>query len=114
MTNSYSLADLRSSLDQKYRPIEIDGVVLRNVMRLNKDERSQVVGLVDSLKSDDDQDADVDAMLEAIKKLVVIVADGNGGKKIAEGIGDDLALGMEIINLWNEATQPGEAQNSPS
>lgn len=114
MTNVYTLADLKKSLDTKYRPIEIDGVVLRNVMRLNGEERKKVVAIGEELKTDDENEQDPDEMLDAIKRLVTLVAEGNGGKKLADAIGDDLALGMEILNVWNEATQPGEAQNSPS
>lgn len=117
MSNVYSLSDLRDALDKEFAPVEIEGVVLRNLMRLSKAERAKVMDAIDAVQAADEEannEAQLDSLLNNIKTVILTVAEGNKGRTLASAIGDDLALGMKIINLWSEATQPGEAQNSPS
>lgn len=116
MSNVYTLDDLRASLEKKYAPVEIDGVVLRNVMRLSKDERKTVLDAVAQVNNDGDEQEsrDLDVLLDHIKTVITVVGEGTKGAGLAKKVGDDLALGMEILRIWSEATQPGEAQNSPS
>lgn len=117
MSNVYSLADLRAEIEQEFAPLELDlgrgKVVLRNVMRLGSTERQTVVDAVKKFSSDSEND-DVEVLFEAIRTVLKTVADGGKGDSLVNLIGDDLALAMKIINLWTEATQPGEASNSPS
>lgn len=116
MSNVYSLADLKADIDREFAPLEIDlgkgTVVLRNVLRLNSDERSIVVDAIKTF-SGDNENEDVNALFEAIRTVLKTVAKDNKGETLVNLIGDDLALAMKIINLWTEATQPGEASNSP-
>lgn len=117
MSNVYSLDDLRNALDKEFAPVEVGGVVLRNLMRLPKGERAKVMDAIDAVQTtpeDANNEEQLDSLLNNIKTIILTVADGNKGRTLASAIGDDLALGMKIINLWSEATQPGEAQNSPS
>lgn len=118
MSNVYSLADLKASLDKEFAPVEIDlgrtKVTLRNVMRLPKNERAKVMEAA-KVFTDQDSNPDLDQSLEAIHTILRTAADTpSKGEALVAQVGDDLALGMKIVNLWMEATQPGEAQNSPS
>lgn len=117
MSNVYSLDDLRNALDKEFAPVEVDGVVLRNLMRLPKGERAKVMDAIDAVQTSDEDannEEQLDKLLTNIKLVITTVAEGNKGAALAKAIGDDLSLGMKIINVWSEATQPGEAQNSPS
>lgn len=114
MSNSYSLTDLRNDLDREFAPVEIavgkDKVVLRNMMRLGKDERQAVQDSIGQLQ--DNPDMPVDDILGLVNAVFLAVADK--GSVLVDAIGDDLTLAMKILTAWTEATQPGEAQNSPS
>lgn len=118
MSNVYSLADLRADIDKEFAPLEIDlgrgKVVIRNVMRLGKDERAVVLEAIKMFSKENSGDEDVDELFEAIRTILRTCAEGTKGEALVNAIGDDLALAMKIMNLWTEATQPGEARNSPA
>lgn len=114
MSNSYTLDQLRADMDMKYAPVEIDlgkgkPVQLRHLLRLPADDRKAVRDAVESVNSEDTAG---DATLESIRTIIRTVADR--GDELVTAIGDDLALGMHITELWMGATQPGEAENSPA
>lgn len=125
MSNSYSLDDLKRDLDREFAPLTIqvgdDSVVLRNLMRMNKKDRDAVIEALNELdKLDPEQDqenmsveemATITSVLDTVFEK--IAADGKG-KKLVAAIDGDLALSMRILEMWTEATQPGEAENSPA
>jgi len=117
MSNVYSLADLKSELEKEFAPLELQvgksTIVVRNVMRLNKAERAQVLAAVKAFDSADDNDTDADDVFDALRTILRTCAANGKGDALVDAIGDDLALAMKIMNLWTEATQPGEASNSP-
>lgn len=117
MSNVYSLSDLRAELDNEFAPVEIDlgrgKVVLRNLMRLDSATRQKVTDAAKVFT--ENEDPKFDEGLEAIQTILRNVADKpEKGESLVTQIGDDFALGMKIVSLWMEATQPGEASNSPS
>ncbi len=113
MSNSYSLDDLRADLDSVYAPVIVDGVTLRSLMRLNKDEREQVlVSFQKTQTSDTSTPEGMNSMIEGITEIIAVVG-GKGGPGLVKKIGDDVALAVKIMELWTEATNPGEASNSP-
>lgn len=114
MSNVYSLDDLRSDLDKVYAPLEVDGVVLRNLMRLGKADRQKVMDAFAQTQDADSSTAEgVETLLEGIKTIIQTVA-ASGGPALVKKIGDDLALAVRVMELWTEATNPGEAVNSPA
>lgn len=117
MTNVYSLADLKSDIEKKYAPLEIElgrgKVQIRSILRLGKEERKAVVDAI-SVFTEDAKDVDSEEMFEAVKTVLRTCAADNKGDTLINAIGDDFALGMQIMNLWSEVTQPGEAENSPA
>lgn len=125
MSNVYSLAQLCEDLDKEFAPLklEVDGeeLVLRNLMRIHDSDRSAVLTAltdIDIANGDDDQKElsaeQVDAMSAALRVIFSKVTANGKGDKLVEHIDQDLMLSMKILELWTEATQPGEAQSSPA
>lgn len=117
MGNVYSLVDLKADIEKEFAPLEIElgrgKVLIRNVLRLSKDERTEVLGAIKKF-SGEAASEDVDEMFDAIRTVLRVCSEGGKGDALVTAIGDDLALAMKIMNLWTEATQPGEARNSPA
>lgn len=115
---SYSLDDLRNDLDKEFAPLQIDigrtTVVLRNPLRLTKAERHVVFDASKRMTSGELGDEDVEEMMELIRSVLSTSAADGKGEALVKAIGDDVALAMKIMQLWTEATQPGEASNSPA
>jgi hypothetical protein len=126
MSNVYSLDTLKNDLDKEFAPLklEIDGdeLVLRNLMRVNDKDRDEVLAALkvveENAKDEDDEDEqspeEIAAMSAAITTVIRCVTAGGKGEKLVQAIDGDLMLGMRVMELWTEATQPGEAQNSPA
>lgn len=117
MSNVYSLENLRADLDKQFAPVEVmvgrSKVTLRNLMRLGKEDRISVQDLIDKLQSGDENQS-ADDMFDLIRSVLLVVVADDKGQTLVDAIGDDLALGMHLMERWTAATQPGEAQNSPS
>ena len=119
MSNSYSLADIKSELDNEYKPLELtiegEKVVLVNPMRLDAKVRSQLATdykALDTLfKSDDADPLALDAPLDTV--LSTVVADGKG-PFLVDVIAGDTGLAMKLLNMWAQVTQAPEASPSPS
>jgi hypothetical protein len=118
MTNIFSLDDLREEVEREFAPVTIelsDGteVTLRNLLRLPKGQRREVVSTLKVLEEvDGTDDSDVEELLHAATSVLEIVADN--GKKLAKELDGDLAVTMKVLERWMEATQPGEAKRSGS
>jgi hypothetical protein len=56
----------------------------------------------------------IDKMLESLVQVLTIVAQGNKATIIKKTIGDDLAMAMKFMELYNGDSQPGEVSNSPA
>ncbi|WP_439377825.1 phage tail assembly protein [Amycolatopsis lexingtonensis] len=123
MSNVYDLNALKADLDREFAPLKLDvggeELVLRNLMRVGEKDRAAVLEALKEVEASevDEENAKVEDLsvlgvhIETILKTVV--ADGKGDKLIRE-IAGDIALSTKLIELWVEATQPGEAQNSPA
>jgi hypothetical protein len=108
---TFTLDNLRKSLDDKYAPVVIDGIELKPVLRMNTADRTTVAGLIDELTGE--KEMTPEEAFEVIRKLIRCAA-GDQGPKLVDAIGDDLALAMSIVELWIGSTQPGEASSSQS
>ncbi|WP_158881992.1 phage tail assembly protein [Amycolatopsis anabasis] len=124
MTNSFSLDDLREDLDREFAPCTLtlggEEIVLRNLMRLPEKERTEVLGALKEVEALDIEseeaqtEEDLNKMSAALDRVLGTVAAEGKGKKLVQAIGGDVLLGMKVLERWTEATQPGEAQNSPA
>jgi hypothetical protein len=117
MSNVYSLDQLRSDLDKEFAPLVVDigggEVTLQNVMRLGVEDRSAVSASV-SVVTSDDTAVSIEDRFEAMQTIFEKVTAGGKGKALVKAVGDDYQAAMKILSLWTEATQPGEASNSPA
>jgi hypothetical protein len=74
---------------------------------------------VQALKLDESEErevseADLTVLSESIRTILVAITAAGKGEKLADAVDGDIAMSMKLLNLWTEATQPGEAQNSPA
>lgn len=125
MSNVYTLETLKNDLDREFAPvvIEVDGerLVLRNLLRVNETERAMILEALKEVETSNSDDDEADLSVEEMQVLTSavtnvlrsIVADGKGDK-LVNHIDGDLMLSMKVLEMWTEATQPGEAQNSPA
>lgn len=120
MSNIFTLDSLREEVEKEFAPVTIglsDGteVTLRNLLRLPKKTRDAVLETLKALGGVGDKDEvssdEVDDLIDAASKILELVADQ--GKKLVKELDGDLALIMKVLEAWTEATQPGEARNSP-
>jgi hypothetical protein len=127
MSNSYSLSALIEDLDREFAPYKLeigegDTLVLRNLLRVSDRERAAVteaLQVIDEVQSKDEDGKDQspeDAakMSAAVADILRAVTADSKGDRLVRVINGDLLLAMKILNGWMEATQPGEAQNSPA
>ncbi len=108
---TFTLDNLRKSLDEKYAPVVIDGIELRPVLRMNSADRATVGGFLEQLTGETSISSE--ETFEIVRKLIRCAA-GERGPELVDNIGDDLALAMNIVELWIGSTQPGEAPSSQS
>lgn len=124
MANIYDLDTLRNDLDREFRPLEItvagQNLVLQNLMRINKTDREHVLAAlkeIDRLQGDDETSQDpqnLTQLAEHVTTVLRTVVTNGQGQQLVDALGDDLMLTMRVMELWTEATQPGEAPNSPA
>jgi hypothetical protein len=73
-----------------------------------------VVAELKMLDSIDGEDPDEDLILSAIENVLSTVTDGGKGSKLIELLGHDMISVQMLMEMWIEATQPGEASSSPA
>jgi hypothetical protein len=117
--SSYTLDDIRAELDVKYAPVVIDvggdELKLRPVLRLPKEDRSVVFRIMKTTEDNEMESAeDLDAMLATLIELLTVVSEGHRAALVESLVGDDLALALKLMELYNGSTQPGEASSSPA
>ncbi|MCM8548823.1 phage tail assembly protein [Streptomyces sp. STCH 565 A] len=107
---TFSLDDIRAAADAKYGSTDIQldektTVVLRNPLRLSKDERDSLAGLQDKLDGDNDLDQG-DVLADAIR---LVAKDKKVAEKLIEQVAGDLAVLASIFETYTKGTQAGEA-----
>lgn len=119
MTNNvFTLEALEEEIERQYAPFRLstgsDEFVLRSLLRVSKKERETVVDKLQVLDTEDGAELNEAETLEVVHTVLkTVTADGKGSKLI-KVLGDDLLRCMKVLEKWIEATQPGEAENSPS
>jgi hypothetical protein len=119
----FTLDNLRKEVEKEFAPfqIDVDGekLTLRNLLRVPKNRRDEVYGLLDELSAVQESDEGTLSVTEKSAqialKIIPMVADKEKlARTLVERIEDDLALTLRLFNVWMSATQPGEADSSPS
>lgn len=123
-----TLDEIRQSLDRKYGPTVIElgegrSCVLRSPIRLPKADRRALRELQERLNKlqEDDGDADAagadveDELVDGLREIFRVAAeDKASAEEFLAAAGDDLGFLREVLELWQESTEPGEASPSPS
>lgn len=115
MGSVFTLDSLREEAQKKYAPITIDlgdkTVELRSLLRLPKKERGVAFDLLKAIEENDGNSSEgVEFLTENGLKLLSTVADD--GPAIVKALGDDLSLILEVLAVWMDGSQPGEAGSS--
>ncbi|QHB38032.1 tail assembly chaperone [Mycobacterium phage Cintron] len=116
MSNVFTLDSLREEADKQFAPFKVqlsDGteVVLRNLLRLNKNDRKTVLASIEALKTEDESEEgrtldDIDRMVDTVSKILELAA-GKDSRKLLKELDGDLGLLMGVLEGWLEATSPG-------
>jgi hypothetical protein len=125
MGNIFTLDSMREEIEREFAPfqIEVGGetLTLRNLLRVPKKNRDEVYGLLDEM-TDIQGGVDDSGALSSTEKsaqialhIIPLVADNEKlARKLVENIEDDLALTLRLFNVWMEATQAGNSEDSPN
>jgi len=123
MSNVFTLESFQEELEAEYEPFVFRAggqeFVLVSLLRVSKETRKACTDKLKELDVKDGadvsaEDLDEDASIEAIQFILSSVTQDRKGKALIKAIGNDLLMNMKIMQRWQEKTQPGEAQDSPS
>lgn len=118
MSNVFSLDSMREEIEREFSPcsFELPGgktVVLRNLLRVPRNDREKVYKLLDQLtdsSSDESGFSETERASQIALQVIPLVAEPQElGAKLVELIEDDLALSLRVFSVWMESTQAGEA-----
>jgi hypothetical protein len=119
--NVFTLDAMREEIEKEFAPfqIEVDGekLTLRNLLRVPKNRRDEVYGLLDDLSAAQESDEGTLSVTEKSAqialKIIPLVADKEKlAQVLVERIEDDLALTLRLFNVWMEATQAPNSEDS--
>lgn len=115
--NVFTLEALDEAIEREYAPLKFQAgdeeFVLRSLLRVEKKSRDAVIAKLKELDELGD-DIDEDTALSTVQFILKAVCADSKGTKLLKVVGDDLLRCMKLLTLWTEATQPGEATDSPS
>lgn len=104
---SFTLDDIRAAADAKYGSTDIefgsDVLVLRNALKLSKEERKELMATQDKINDGADQD---DLVIEALK---LVAADKAVAQKFLDLVAGDMTVLSEVFSRYTQGTQAGEA-----
>jgi len=122
--SSFTLDDIRAAADEKFGGTEIAGVELRNVIRLDKEERAALKAYQEKAKAekadDDNEDIDEDAIFNELFELVeILVGDPQKSAELRKALCDSkgrpqIDLLQVVIEKYTEDQKAGKASPSQS
>ncbi|MGZ6053977.1 MAG: phage tail assembly protein [Isosphaeraceae bacterium] len=122
MGTLFTLDSIREEVEKEFAPVKValsDGteVTLRNLLRLNKDARKEVLKALKDLEDIQGEDGtsveEIELLVDSAETVLVKLA-GADGEKLVKEIDGDVSMLLKIMEYWMGSSQPGEAQNSPS
>lgn len=113
----FTLDDIREAAEKKYGSFDIDlgdgEVSLLNPMRMNKEKRRELMALQGRLselsKADESDLEDVDEESLIGDILTLVCSSPAQAKKLLKALDGDMAMKIEVFNMYGEFTQAGEA-----
>ena len=121
MGNVFTLAAIREEADKKFAPLEIQGekdtYVLRSLLRVSKEDRSAIMAKMKEMENlrsaEEEGEIDEDQIIDLVQSIIKVVTADRKGAALCREIGNDLVENTVLLEKWQEATQPGEASDSP-
>lgn len=122
MGNLFTLASLREELENEFAPVVFEGAkhsyVLRSLLRVSTEARQIIMNKLKEMESLQSQEKEGNlneaGIMDVVRTIILqVTTDGRGADLVSE-LGDDLMMHTTILQKWQEATQPGEAQDSPN
>ena len=110
-----TLDDIRESVEREFVSTKIMvgevEVLMTNPIRMNKDQRAKLSASLNAVedKTKDTLDGQFERMLNIIKAAV---PDKEQANVLLEGIGDDMAMALKVLDAYMEEQKPGEALGS--
>jgi hypothetical protein len=118
MSKVFTLESMKEEIEREFAPVvfEAEGqkFVLKSLLRVDKKVRDEVMEKLQALDKKKDDEFDEDEVFDTVRFLIKAVTDERKGAALVRLVGDDILLAMKLLEKWTEATQPGEAQDSPS
>lgn len=127
MSNKLTLDDIKANIEKKYAPLvfEVNGqeYTLVSLMRVNRKVRDAVQDRLESMGGKPDENGDIsidssvndeDKLIDSLQFILSSVTKDGRGTQLVNALPKDILVLMEIMREWQEATQPGEASNSPN
>jgi|SRR6187200_857198 len=123
MSNVFTLESLVEEVEREYAPLTIEAgdetFVLKSLFRCDKKVRDAVIDKLTELEGlyeqeDKKNSLNEDETLEAIAFVISNVTADRKGPKLVKLLKGDLMVSMTLLRKWREATQPGEATDSPN
>ncbi|AAR89742.1 hypothetical protein PBI_BETHLEHEM_22 [Mycobacterium phage Bethlehem] len=123
MSKILTLDTIREEADREYgAPVQVQiskdtTVSLKNVMRLRKDVRKDILTQLEAIRTINDKadgdktEADAEKLTDAVFKILELAA-GRDSETLMDAVDEDVALATKILNYWLEETQVGEASSS--
>lgn len=120
MATTLRLDDIKAEMERKYGPLVIDlghrQVHLLSALRLPDTRRKALAGIQDQLAAAQEAN-DADQMLPLMRQLVgEVCGDDEQADALLEAVAgdDELAMLATVLKQYQEHSQPGEAESSPS
>jgi chemotaxis protein CheY-P-specific phosphatase CheC len=117
--NIFTLDSLREEVEKKYAPFVLEigsgkQIELKNLLRLPKEQRTEVVGLLNELeKVQESDERDLDQLSEMALEVLRAVA-GTQAAVLEKVLENDITMILSVLEHWMGGSQAGEAESSPS
>lgn len=127
MSNKFTLESIVEEIEKKYAPMTLtvngQDYVLVSLLRTSRKVRDSVQEKLKSMGGEPDEKGemkvdstamDEDKMIESFQFIISSVTKDGRGQSLVRALPNDMVVLMEIFKKWQEATQPGEASDSPN
>lgn len=120
MSNIFTIEDLKAEIETRYAPLVFkvgdQEFTLQSLLMVDEKVRAEVQNRLKSLteSADDKQEVSEADTIEVLKFVLSSVTRDRKGAALCRALGNSLVMYSTLMEKWQEATQPGEASNSPS
>lgn len=118
--NVFTLEALDEEIERKYAPFKFsageEDFTLVSLLRVDGKVRKAVMDRMKQLDNSEESDDDFDEekTVSDLQFVLSSVTKDRKGGRLVKAVGPELLRLMTLLRKWQEATQPGEAQDSPA